>query len=375
MHTKHRFTPVLCAGILSLAATAPAASRTLPTPNPSGFADAESSRNVPLSGWNDETRNFVISLAATTSPTSAVQVAFGTDANRGNAAPSRSGARTANWFETEYDNIIRNMMQPKVVVTPEVVPLSQAVGTRVSFWCNMTNIIARSYRATLQNTRLMFTGASDAELMAADDEDMMEILLENYKGISHGFFYIEDDRSNSSNDNPGTSLTEREDATIFSGEWYHVVHTNEHRYICVTARTIPESTSLAVSTLVTTVPTNLAAFVGFYMATAESGLDSYDDGAYWAVAANGSVIAEGNTTVSAHAFDMVRGPIYGVSDGAVFLGGTVLPPSGGAPYQIRPQASVWNVGDGKKETCLQIVICTIDEDGNVFCKPSWTPEP
>ena len=82
MHTKHRFTPVLCAGILSFAATAPAASRTLPTPNPSGFADAESNRNVPLSGWNDETRNFVLTLAATTSPTSAVRVAFGCDANR-----------------------------------------------------------------------------------------------------------------------------------------------------------------------------------------------------------------------------------------------------------------------------------------------------
>ena len=122
MQKQHRFTPALCAGILSLAATVKAASRTLPTPNPSGFADAESSRNVPLSGWNDETRNFVLTLAATTSPTSAVQVAFGCDANRDeNLEPRETELVVGNdcgvWFvrneltgqETQLDALQTNL--------------------------------------------------------------------------------------------------------------------------------------------------------------------------------------------------------------------------------------------------------------------------
>ena len=82
----------LCAEILASVLSASAGIHPLPTPPPSGFADAESSVTVPLPAT--EGRYLRLSLAFDPSPTNAVQVAFGIDANHDNdLAPEETMVR------------------------------------------------------------------------------------------------------------------------------------------------------------------------------------------------------------------------------------------------------------------------------------------
>ena len=79
--TTSRNLPAFVAGILAfaLSATAFAGLRTLPTPPQSEFADAESSAVVALPV--NEGRHIRLTVAFDPSPTNAVMVAFGDDAN------------------------------------------------------------------------------------------------------------------------------------------------------------------------------------------------------------------------------------------------------------------------------------------------------
>ena len=92
MNTNKNRLPVVCAGFLAFATAASAALRPLPTPGPSEYVDAESSVNVPLP--TNEGRHIRLTLAFEPSPTNAVQVAFGNDANvDGDLAPEETALR------------------------------------------------------------------------------------------------------------------------------------------------------------------------------------------------------------------------------------------------------------------------------------------
>ena len=80
MKNKHCL-PALCAGFFMSAAHLHAAVRTLPTPPPSGFVDAESSVVVALADWRDYTPQAKLTLELNGSATNAVQMAFGKDRN------------------------------------------------------------------------------------------------------------------------------------------------------------------------------------------------------------------------------------------------------------------------------------------------------
>ena len=91
----------LCAGILASVLSASAGIHSLPTPPPSEFVDAESSVTVPLP--TTEGRHIRLTLAFDPSPTNAVQVDFGIDANHDNdLAPEetalRVGCDCGAWF-------------------------------------------------------------------------------------------------------------------------------------------------------------------------------------------------------------------------------------------------------------------------------------
>ena len=84
-----------------IAAAAFPAQHNLPTPGPSEYVDAESCVNVPLPVT--EGRHIRLTLAFDPSPTNAVQVAFGNDANAdGDLAPEetalRVGCDCGVWF-------------------------------------------------------------------------------------------------------------------------------------------------------------------------------------------------------------------------------------------------------------------------------------
>ena len=77
---------------LAIALSASADIHSLPTPPPSEFVDAESSLTVPLPAT--EGRHIRLTLAFDSSPTNAVQVAFGIDANHDNdLAPEETTLR------------------------------------------------------------------------------------------------------------------------------------------------------------------------------------------------------------------------------------------------------------------------------------------
>ena len=74
---KHQL--ALCAGLLTIAASAFASAHTLTTPPPSEFVDAESSSAVPIP--SDEGRHLNLTIAFEPTPSNAVLVAFGRDLN------------------------------------------------------------------------------------------------------------------------------------------------------------------------------------------------------------------------------------------------------------------------------------------------------
>ena len=98
-----------------------------------------------------------------------------------------------------------------------------------------------------------------------------------------------------------------------------------------------------------------SADVFVYMATSESGDDQYDDAVGWTVSANGTVGLQGESSVSAHNGEG-GGAIYGVSSGAVLLASGHFSPPSDDILRLRLQCWARNVGDGKKETCVQIVV-------------------
>ena len=81
--------------VLTVAAPiALATTRTIPLPAPSHYADTESSTNIALVGWNDQTRRFLVDLVAAATPSSCLELAYGTDANNDNIlAPEETDLR------------------------------------------------------------------------------------------------------------------------------------------------------------------------------------------------------------------------------------------------------------------------------------------
>ena len=74
---KHQL--ALCAGLLTIAASAFATEHMLTTPPPSEFGDAESSVTVPIP--TDQGRHLNLTIAFEPTPSNAVQVALGRDLN------------------------------------------------------------------------------------------------------------------------------------------------------------------------------------------------------------------------------------------------------------------------------------------------------
>lgn len=82
----------------------------LAPPPPSAFADTESAVTYPLTGWNDLTRFYSLSMEVETNAVSCVQVAFGTDRNSdGDLAPEETafvtGYDCGAWFSREEGDL------------------------------------------------------------------------------------------------------------------------------------------------------------------------------------------------------------------------------------------------------------------------------
>ena len=82
--------------------------------------------------------------------------------------------------------------EPRLVISPDTIPLNQAVGTHISIWCNVASA-ARRYGALISREfRLNFCNPSDAEIVAAEAEDLVEIIIDAPLGTCVGTVTITD---------------------------------------------------------------------------------------------------------------------------------------------------------------------------------------
>ena len=83
--------------------------------------------------------------------------------------------------------------EPRLVISPDTIPLSQAVGTHISIWCNVTSAVRRYCSLVSREFRLNFCNPSDAEIVAAEVEDTIEIIIDAPLGTCVGTVTITDD--------------------------------------------------------------------------------------------------------------------------------------------------------------------------------------
>ena len=121
-----------------------------------------------------------------------------------------------------------------------------------------------------------------------------------------------------------------------------------------------------------------AVYVGVYRATIENVLDvsdCRDDRVTWSVLANGGEILGGSATVFEKQQELrnahlsVHG-LYGILGDPIYLGGCRVEAPDDGQLDLRLVATARNADDGLSETCLQIVVFPIDENGNVVGMPN-----
>ena len=248
----------------------------------------------------------------------------------------------------------RFYMTPNVIVTPARIPLSTANGSTVSIWCKIADAAQKTYEAVSQELYLAFF-ASEAEIHDAFIAERVEIIMQLDRRECRGAFEIYDDDDDDEDDEEEEELPEREDESIFSGEPLHSDVSNDCVNVYLTGVSARDSTMANSAATAYGLAEGQSADVYVYMATSESGDDQYDDAVGWTVMANGTVGLQGESSVSEHA-NAAGGSTYGVTSGAVLLASGHFSPPSDDILRLRLQCWARNVGDGKKETCIQIVV-------------------
>ena len=269
-------------------------------------------------------------------------------------------------------DLYRFYMNPTVVPLPDFIYLEDGHSERVRFWCNML-WASRTY-CWASNIRIEFHGRSEAVILEAEEAVAAEIGFEFGDKLALGLITIEPVPSNSTN-----SVPERIDADIFEGDDYHSEQTNDMSVVFVTAATESGSTNEVLATGVSVLGRGRSYYVGVFMATSEEVLDinGYNnDSVSWQVLSNGSAILSGETDVSEQAQAIENAyswtnRLYGFTRGPVYLGGCSVAAPADGQLDLRLVATAQNAGDGLRQTCLQIAVFPIDENGTVVGWPSW----
>ena len=287
------------------------------------------------------------------------------------AAPALNQPPTTN--NQPLSCIYRFFMRPKVVVTPNRVSLDEAEGKVLDLWVNVTNTIERSWSSFAYNTRLSFT-RNQAVIDAARVAELTEILLEQDRKIASGELVITPLPIDESQ-----LETNRIDVTIFDGETWHTAETNDLYVKYFTVPTEVGTTNLVLDTNVYGPPAGRSVYIGVFMASAEDMgniADCCDDRISWNVQVNGMSVLSGETSTYAHhdtlyAMALETHRLYGIEWPLILLGGCQVDPPNGDDYGIRLIGTAQNAGDGLRQTCLQIGIFPIDDNGAVVGWPSW----
>ena len=268
--------------------------------------------------------------------------------------------------------VYRFYLRSKIVVTPNRIPLTEAVDKELRFWCNVAHQTGYYYTPS-DNLSLDINGARGV-IRAAYTALLCGINSCVYDEMLEGYFEIFGD----SPTNENGFVTNRIDATIFYGDnWHTETLTNRFTSHHLTAVTQHDSTAPVTISHTHAMAEGQSAYVAVYMATTEPDSNpAYDDSISWSVTSNGGSSLSGSTSVFDSSPALANAvswdnELYGVEYDPLFLGGQVFPAPSDDVLRLSLSATAQNATDGLRETCVQIVIYPVDANGGIIGLPQW----
>ena len=271
------------------------------------------------------------------------------------------------------DCIYRLFVTPNIVVTPYSIALENAVNEELRFWCNLAHRASYTLAESSDEISLDIDGAR-AVIREVWCAGFYEVCESTFDEAVKGYFEI----YGNSPTNENGYVTNRIDATIFSGEsWHHEPLGDRRRSHHLTAVTQHGSTEPVTVSMSQMMAEGVSAYVAVYMASSEPDSNpAYDDSVSWSIASNGSGSFSGSASVMDN-WSALQGAeswgneLYGVERDPLFLGGQMFAAPPDDVLRLSLTATAQNATDGLRETCVQIVVYPTDTNGNPIGLPTW----
>ena len=277
-----------------------------------------------------------------------------------------------------YDISTLRILTPIVIVKPGHLTLADLTDEevrRIELWTNMP-VRHWMYESLIEGLHVLFNDRDEAELRHLRGVGIIKFMCVYGINTSWGTMSIDELASIPF---PGTEPIGRTDATLFEGETLYAGITNGYTHTHLTAVTATNSLDLVRETTTVNLPTNQSCFVAVYLASMEDALNPtncFNDVVSWRVTANGQPDWSGRTSIYEQ-LDRLQNAynlgnhLYGVCGFPIQLESRVYHPEPGQALQLNLEAMVQNIGDGLRETCLQIAVYPID-DLTIWGAPDWT---
>ena len=262
---------------------------------------------------------------------------------------------------------------PDLVVDPKHIPLNRVENTPLRVWCNIRDFVLVSIESAAYLSYYVVS-RDEAALDRADEAMECYACVQAHNAYMRGEFWI-DPAIVTNNSN---SVTNRTDAWIFSGEPRHTEVRDDNRMIrYATAVSGGDASDISWSL-------NLAegqsVYVAVFMATVEYPHEQvYNDSVSWSVSSNGGGALSGTTTIveQEQALASARQEAncqYGFIHSPMFLAGQRFNSPGDDILRLSIRVSASDAVDNLRETCVQVAVYPIDDQGNVVGKPDWLRE-
>ena len=260
-----------------------------------------------------------------------------------------------------------------LAVSPQHIPLDQANGAELQVFWNVADYAISSICGVADLAYVELTH-SRVRLEQVLQKGWYEVTANDYEKYKSGYFEITDPIAT----NDVTVVTNRVDAWIFCGDSWHEEMTNGNRMIShLTAVTQGGSTAEVAETMNLQLLPGESAYVAVFMATSEDyGIPPYDDRIGWSVTVNTGESLVGSLSVMELLEDVENARsfakrLYGIRFNPILLGAKRFDAIAGQRLTLHMMATAQNVGDGLRETCVQIVVYPIDANGNIIGLPVW----
>lgn len=272
-----------------------------------------------------------------------------------------------------YDISTFRILYPIVIVDPKNLPLNEAQRQRIELWTNMP-VRHWAYESLIEGLHMIFNDRDQAEISQLHAAGRIRLMCTHGINTSWGILTIDEVNSIPY---PEQDLS-RSDTFIFYGEEEYTSMTNGYTISHVTAATSSNSTEVASATATVHLPAGVSCYVGVFMATAEdpnNPTNCFNDVIRWRISANGNPDCAGTTSVyeqleALSAADNFSDQLYGVFYNPILVDDGIFAATPGESLQLNLEAMAQNVGDGKRQTCVQIVVFPISANG-IEGLPDW----